>query len=136
MLVKCTLESFIFGVLYGLYFLKYTKKDLLYFSGRWEYATWTSIFGHFAAIALICGLFGGLFIVLIPKLVQVSFIDYLSNTVGMILIGFSLVYFLPIIERSFELIRYYDEDDLIAEKELNNLNYEKGNNSNQSGIMS
>lgn len=35
MLVKCTLESFIFGVVYGLYWLKYTKKDLLYFSGRW-----------------------------------------------------------------------------------------------------
>ena len=35
MLIKCTLESFIFGVLYGLYFLEYTKKDLLYFSGRW-----------------------------------------------------------------------------------------------------
>jgi len=35
MLVKCTLESFIFGVAYGLFWLKYTRKELLYFSGRW-----------------------------------------------------------------------------------------------------
>jgi hypothetical protein len=108
MLVKCTLESFIFGVMYGLYFLQYNKKGLLYFSGRWKYATWTSIFIHFAAVALICGLISGLFIILIPKFLIVAFFDYLSYTLGIMLIGFSLVYILPIIEKFFQVIRYYD----------------------------
>jgi cellulose synthase/poly-beta-1,6-N-acetylglucosamine synthase-like glycosyltransferase len=95
MLVKCTLESFIFGVAYGLYFLKYTKKDLLFFSGRWEYSTWSAIFGHFATIAVICVTLGGIFIVLLPRILKVTFLDYLSNTAGMILIGFTIVYLLP-----------------------------------------
>lgn len=136
MLVKCTLESFIFGVMYGLYFLNYNKKGLLYFSGRWQYATWTSIFVHFAAIALICGFSAGIFVVLIPKFILVTFVDYLSFTLGMVLIGFSLVYILPMIERFFQVIRYYDKEDLVAEKELTNLNDEKWLRSHQSGIMS
>ncbi len=136
MLAKCTLESFIFGVMYGLYFLKYTKSNLLYFSGRWQYPSWKSIFGHFAAIAIICGVFGGIFIVLIPKLVKVTFLIYLSNTLGMVLIGFSLVYVLPIIEKFFNLIRYYDTEDLIVEKQLNNLNSPAGSNGYQSVMLS
>lgn len=101
MLVKCTFESFIFGVAYGLYFLPYTKKDLLYFCGRWEYASWKAVIGHFVSITLVCGMIGMVFIVILPKVLAVTFLDYLSHTVGMILMGFSIVYLLPKIERTF-----------------------------------
>jgi len=62
--------------------------------------------------------FGGIFIVLLPRILQLTFLDYLSNTAGMILIGFAIVYLLPKFERYFEWINYYTEDQLLAEKEL------------------
>ena len=89
--------------------------------------------GHFAGIALIGGICGGIFIVLLPKFVHITFLDYMFNTIGMVLIGFSIVYLLPKVERAFELIRYYNQDDLLAEKELNNYNGKEGSYS--SGIM-
>jgi hypothetical protein len=54
----------------------------------------------------------------------------------MVLIGFSLVYVLPIIEKFFNLIRYYDEEDLIVEKQLNSLNSPAGSNGYQSVMLS
>lgn len=95
MLIKCTFQSFIFGVVYGLYFLQYTRKDLLYFCGRWEYKSWGAVIGHFVSVCLVCGFIGSIFNVLLPKLIGVIFLDYLSHTIGMILMGFSIVYLLP-----------------------------------------
>jgi hypothetical protein len=95
MLVKCTFESFIFGIMYGLYFLKLTQKDKLYFSGRWEYYNKRCAIEHLLTTIALCGAILLVFIIGIPKLVKVTFWDYLSNSIGMILIGFCLAYVLP-----------------------------------------
>ncbi len=53
------------------------------------------------AIALVCGSIGAVFIVALPRIFKVTFLDYSSHTMGMILMGFSIVYLLPKIERTF-----------------------------------
>jgi hypothetical protein len=95
MLIKCTLESFIFGVVYGLYFLKCTRKGKLYFAGRWEYVSNQAILFHFLSIVSMCGFILIVFNMAMPRLVSITFLQYLSHTIGMVLVGFSLVYFLP-----------------------------------------
>lgn len=113
MLVKCTFESFIFGIIYGLFFLKYDKKDLLYFSGRYTYDSWKAVALHILSIVLVCGTIVTIFIIVLPKMVHVTFLDYLSHTIGMILTGFAIVWVLPKIERNFNWIHYYDTKSLL-----------------------
>ncbi len=95
MLVKCTMESFVFGIVYGLYFMKSTYKDKLYFAGRWNYNSYKSAFLHFLTILLIVGLIGGIFIIGLPRILKFTFLDYLSHTIGMILVGFSIIFIVP-----------------------------------------
>lgn len=113
MLVKCTMESFIFGVAYGLYFLSYKRKDLLYFCGRWRYVSWNAVLGHFASTVLVCGLIGGIFNLMLPALIG-GVLSYISNTIGAVLMGFSIVCLLPQIERRFGWIEYEDERSLLG----------------------
>jgi hypothetical protein len=81
--------------MYGLYFLKCTEEDKLYYAGRWEYKSKGAMIGFMATLLLITIGFALVFIVVIPKFVQIIFIDYLSNTIGVFAIGFSLIYLVP-----------------------------------------
>lgn len=84
-----------FGILYGLYFLKVSNKGKKYFAGRWNYPKYQSAVYHLLATVAVTVPILLVFNVLIPKFVQVTFLDYFSHTIGMILTGFSLAYFLP-----------------------------------------
>ena len=95
MLLKCTLESYIFGIAYGLYFLDYKMDDLLYFSGRWEYKSARTAFYHIFTTIVVSALIAVIFAVVIPHFVRHVFYDYLISSIGMTLAGFALTFIIP-----------------------------------------
>lgn len=81
--------------MYGLYFLKCTQEDKLYYAGRWQYMSNPAMIAFILTLlAIIVGI-AAVFVVIIPHFVRIIFIDYLSNTIGVIAIGFSLIYIVP-----------------------------------------
>ncbi len=114
MLIKCTFESFIFGIIYGLYFLNLISmnltKEKLYFAGRWSYVSRRAAFQYLSSTFLLCGLIAMTFIFVLPKFIETTFFHYLSYNIGSTLMGFSLIYFIPKLERIFEWIEYNEEE--------------------------
>ena len=113
MLIKCTFESFIFGIIYGLYFLNLTSdsitREKLYFAGRWSYVSKRAAFQHISTTVLMCGLIAVTFVFVLPKMVEATFFHYLSYSVGSALMGFSLIFFMPKFDSLFEWIDYHEE---------------------------
>lgn len=52
------------------------------------------IFFMVTLIVITVGI-AAVFVVIIPHYVKITFFDYLSNTFGVMAIGFSLIYFVP-----------------------------------------
>lgn len=114
MLIKCTFESFIFGIIYGLYFINLTKKDLtkekLYFAGRWSYWSKRDRFQHISTMILLCGLITVIFVFVLPKIYQQTYFHYISYTIGSTLTGFTLIFYIPKLDTLFEWIEYHKEE--------------------------
>jgi hypothetical protein len=75
--------------------LKVSNKGKKYFAGRWNYPYFQSAVYHLLATVFVTVPFLLIFNVIIPKYVKITFLDYFSHSIGMILTGFSLAYFLP-----------------------------------------
>lgn len=57
------LHSPFFGILYGLFALKYTEEDKLYFVGKWKYSSKMSVFLHCVTQLLTAGIIPAIVIV-------------------------------------------------------------------------
>lgn len=92
MLLKCTLQSFIFGWIYALYFLKVTEEEKMYFTGQWNYTSWSGMILHVLTIVASCITVAAVFVVLIPSIITNILLGYIVNTLGMTATGFLSIY--------------------------------------------
>lgn len=95
------------GFMYGFIMLKNPKRqDVLYFVGHWSFKSNKAIAYWLLAIIVVVGIPTAFLALLIPNVVNVSIIKFLSISIGATYGAFAFIYLMSVIQNKYELIEY------------------------------
>jgi len=94
------------GFMYGILMLKNKKReDVLFFVGHWSFASNKAIFYWIMAVIVIVAIPTAILALLIPAVVNVPIIKFISVALGATYGAFAIVYLMSIVQNRFELIQ-------------------------------
>lgn len=106
MLALCILHSVGFGFMYGFMALKWKKEDLLYFTGRWEYAGYSQAFLHCLTQILCAGVIPGIVVGGFGSFWKEAYSKFVCFNLALVAGAFLYVWLTPKFERRFKWIKY------------------------------
>jgi hypothetical protein len=93
------------GFMYGFIMLKNTKRqDTLYFVGHWQFKSKKAIAYWLLAVIIVVGIPTAIFGLVIPNLIAVPIVKFLSISLGGTYGAFSFVYLMSFVQNKYELI--------------------------------
>lgn len=95
MLALCILHSVGFGFMYGFMALRYTKIDLLYFTGKWSYSSNKSLFLHCITQILCAGIIPGIVVGAIGSIWQEAYSKFICFNLALTAGAFLYIWLTP-----------------------------------------
>ena len=93
------------GFMFGILMLKnFKREDTLFFVGHWSFTSGKAIFYWILAVIVIVGMPTGILALLIPSLVGVPILNFISTAIGATYGAFAMVYLISIVQSRFGLI--------------------------------
>ncbi len=104
-LVDTSMGFVAIGFMYGILMLKNKKReDVLFFTGHWSFASTKAILYWILAVVAIVGIPTGILALLIPRLLEVPVLKFISTALGATYGAFAMVYLISIVQNRFGLI--------------------------------